>query len=105
MPGKKRAPRTRKLHSVSLQFSVRYAVPVRGTRGAPKIGKEVLDQAIKYWIEHGEDPEGFEVTPIEWQHGDKTTLADDPERFRIVLGRFLQSGSTISIKIRRDERI
>lgn len=88
---------------VSLQFSVQYAVP-KGRR-RPRMSKQVIEEAIRYWIEYGEDPAGMVITPISWQHGNSVTEADDPERFRIVLGRLLQAGAHIAFKMGSDERV
>lgn len=91
-----------RVNPVSLQFAIKYALP-KDKRF--KMTKKVIEQAIKYWIDEGEEPEGFEITPILWEHENRMTEADDPERFRVVLGRLLQAGAPFSYKVRRDERV
>lgn len=67
--------------------------------------KEIINEAIQYWIHEGEAPDGFEIRPIAWIHADKITEADDEEQFRVILGRLLQAGATFNFEIRSAERV
>jgi hypothetical protein len=94
-------PKRHGVSPVTLQFSVQYAIPRKGL----KMSRQVIEEAIKYWIEFGEDPAGFVITPLYWQHEDRTTEADDSDRFRQVLGRLLQGGASIRFEMGSHERV
>jgi len=89
-------------HPVTLQFAVQYALP-RGK--ARRMTKKIIEQAVKWWIDEGEAPDGFEVKPISWIHGDRETEASDDDQFRVTMGRLLQGGATIHVKMGRNERV
>lgn len=88
---------------VELQFSVKYAMPKGGPRR--RMTTAVLEEAVKYWIEEGDNPDGFEITPIAWIHGNKTREAESEEDFRAVLGRLLQGRGAVHFTIRSHEGI
>jgi hypothetical protein len=87
---------------VELQFAIEYAMPRDRSR---RMTRAVLEEVVHYWIENGESPDGFEVKPIAWVHKNRITGADDEEKFRAVLGRLLQAGTTVSLKIRGHEGV
>lgn len=87
---------------VTVQLAIRYAMP-KNKRF--RMSRTVIDQAVARWVEDGEEPEGFEIRVINWQHGDKVTEADNSDGDRETVGRLLRHGAKLNFTLRRNERV
>lgn len=101
MPSKRRGGRG-VTHPVTVQLAIKYAMPKGKKR---KMTKKVIDAAIWHRIENGEEPEGFEMEVINWQHGSRVTEAGNTDQDWHIVGRLLQAGASVRVTLRNHERM
>ena len=83
--------RSRRTSAIEIQINARVEAPRNGRR----LTNDVIREAIRYRIDHGEDPPGIELAIVSWKHGAHERDASNSEEEWQRFGRFLPAASII----------
>lgn len=96
----KRKKRTRTPDPVEVQLSIKVRRRVNKRGKALRITKDLIDDAVMYWAEEGESPDGFDISVVRWRNPARknpalrqwrTALTDDQKNCDLIR-RMLRSG-------------